>query len=254
MGNQPITIVNPHGDFEESIERIVTSLGRSAIRREIFRVIYSGGKKPKTVDQILEKCREMYPRQTIVNHLNYLEQHKLVEKTRLSKKGSGRKINAYTKIDFIKANRDKILRFSDFPAQMKAIPTKRRPQFSQAQPFLLATKTRRSRQKRRSPSQITNSKVRVAFLTTNPDDQSSLRTHVEARDVERVVRKSENRDLFDFRVYPAARFVDLVDSINEFRPNIIHFSGHGIPSALIFDNNLASDNGGFKVDFEKLKR
>jgi hypothetical protein len=65
-----------------------------------------------------------------------------------------------------------------------------------------------------------------------------------------ALRKSANRDEVSIKHIPAAQVTDLLEALNEFEPNIVHFSGHGGDAAVLFDNKSPDDDGGLEVDFD----
>lgn len=70
-------------------------------------------------------------------------------------------------------------------------------------------------------------KITVLFMASNPIDVPPLRLDEEARDISEMIRKSEHRDSVSFVTKWAVRPQDVLQSINEENPTIIHFSGHG---------------------------
>jgi hypothetical protein len=70
-------------------------------------------------------------------------------------------------------------------------------------------------------------RIVVLFLAANPVDQVSLRLDEEARAIAEMIRKSAHRDSVRFESCWAVRPVDVLQAINEFKPAIVHFSGHG---------------------------
>ncbi len=70
-------------------------------------------------------------------------------------------------------------------------------------------------------------KIVVLFLAANPIDQEQLRLDEEARSITEMIRKSKHRDSVIFQTCWAVQPIDLLQAINEYRPSIIHFSGHG---------------------------
>jgi len=96
-------------------------------------------------------------------------------------------------------------------------------------------------------------KLRVLYLTSNPDSNAYLRVDVEVRDVRQAIRKATHRDLVEMDHRPAATPEDLLDGMNEQRPHVIHFAGHGGGYSLLFDD--AADNpSGRSVSFDILAR
>lgn len=81
-------------------------------------------------------------------------------------------------------------------------------------------------------------KITVLFLAANPLDQANLRLDEEARAIAEMIRKSEHRDAVVFESRWALRPLDLLQGLNELRPGIIHFSGHGSDAdEIVFQDN-----------------
>ncbi|MFC1467404.1 CHAT domain-containing protein [Verrucomicrobiota bacterium] len=70
-------------------------------------------------------------------------------------------------------------------------------------------------------------KITVLFLAASPVDLNPLRLDEEARAIKEMIRKSEHRDSVQFETCWASRPLDLLQAINEYKPTILHFSGHG---------------------------
>lgn len=69
--------------------------------------------------------------------------------------------------------------------------------------------------------------ITVLFIASNPMDQSQLRLDEEIRSITKKIRESEYRDVLELKSVWAARPTDLLQAINEHKPTIVHFSGHG---------------------------
>lgn len=83
------------------------------------------------------------------------------------------------------------------------------------------------------PEQIT-----VLFMASNPLDQDQLRLDEEARAIAETIRKSEHRDAVSLVSRWAVRPLDLLQALNEHRPRIVHFSGHGSDQdEIVFQDN-----------------
>lgn len=84
-------------------------------------------------------------------------------------------------------------------------------------------------------------KIKVLFFAANPRDQQQLLLDEEVRDIEQKLRLSEFRDSVELRSRWAVRTGDLLQALNELKPRIVHFSGHGSQTdELIF---LTEDGG-----------
>jgi hypothetical protein len=77
----------------------------------------------------------------------------------------------------------------------------------------------------------------VLFIAPSPDDQIALRLDREVREIQEKVRMSEYRDAVRFHWRPATRIADLFQHLNEVRPHVVHFSGHGDQDALVFEDH-----------------
>lgn len=70
-------------------------------------------------------------------------------------------------------------------------------------------------------------KIKVLFFAANPQDQNQLRLDEEVREITQKIRLSEYRDSVELVSRWAVRPNDLLQALNEDKPNIVHFSGHG---------------------------
>ncbi|MBV9108792.1 MAG: CHAT domain-containing protein [Gemmatimonadetes bacterium] len=86
-------------------------------------------------------------------------------------------------------------------------------------------------------------KLRVLFLAADPfadEPASRLRIDEETRAIQARVRESKFRDAVEFETRLATRPGDLLHALNEVRPCVVHFSGHGTAEGAII---LAGDDG-----------
>lgn len=87
-------------------------------------------------------------------------------------------------------------------------------------------------------------RITVLFMAANPLDQAQLRLDEEARSISEMIRKSEHRDAVKLESCWAVRPLDVLQALNEHRPRIVHFSGHGSDQdEIVFQNN----NGNTKL-------
>jgi len=87
------------------------------------------------------------------------------------------------------------------------------------------------------------SKIKVLFFAADPlsvqGEADKLLLDEEVRRIRRKVRGAEHRDCVDLDLRPAASGDDLLQALNEVRPQIVHFSGHGGRNGLV----LSSEDG-----------
>jgi hypothetical protein len=84
------------------------------------------------------------------------------------------------------------------------------------------------------------SKIKVLFLSANPSSEPKLMLDEEIREITDKIRGSLHRDSLDLVSLWAVRPDDLLQALNEHRPHVVHFSGHGSP----FDEIILLDRAG----------
>lgn len=72
--------------------------------------------------------------------------------------------------------------------------------------------------------------------------------------MQQALRSARLRDLVSIEQRPAATFQDLLDGLNDVRPHIVHFSGHGGAGALVMDDGELENGRGAQVGFGLLMR
>ncbi len=82
-------------------------------------------------------------------------------------------------------------------------------------------------------------KTKILILAANPLDTARLGLGEEYRKIQEALELSHNEDLFEIKYAPDLRDEDIQQKLLTFKPHIVHFSGHGERSGLIF----SSDNG-----------
>lgn len=69
--------------------------------------------------------------------------------------------------------------------------------------------------------------ITILFLASNPIDTSSLRLDEEIRAIDQWIQRSKNGNLFEIKQAWAVRVADLQEALLRYKPDIVHFSGHG---------------------------
>ena len=86
------------------------------------------------------------------------------------------------------------------------------------------------------PDQIT-----VLYLTAVPDGMNHIHTDREAREIRDAITRTLHRESIRFETRTAVRTIDLFQALNETKPTIVHFSGHGASTGeLIFEDSQGS--------------
>ncbi len=86
---------------------------------------------------------------------------------------------------------------------------------------------------RESSDHKNSKKVKALFLASNPKGTTHLELDREIREITEKIRAAEYRDSIDLISAWAVRPDDLLQLLNQHRPQIVHFSGHGIDSGEI---------------------
>jgi hypothetical protein len=80
-------------------------------------------------------------------------------------------------------------------------------------------------------------KITILFLAANPKDQDPLRLGEEVRTIDEQLRLAQHRDRFNLEQQWAVRTGDILAAMRRYKPDIVHFSGHGSASGnLIFED------------------
>ncbi len=223
-------------------------LGRSKLRTTIFNLIYGRGRKPKSVSEIMDKLRlQPSERQLVLNEVNHLKKRRLVERQDIPRKGRGGTEPAYGKIDDIMALKVEILKHAVNRDARNKIPTKRRPQIAAT-----VNPTSRAEQRKYQAERTLRSKLKILYLTATPESQAHLRTDAEARLVQEELRGSRYREDIDLIISPAADAKSILDGINDHRPTIVHFSGHGGGKEIWLDDGKVANSTGQSINFRSL--
>ncbi|UPL50221.1 CHAT domain-containing protein [Hymenobacter sublimis] len=100
-------------------------------------------------------------------------------------------------------------------------------------------------------------KTKVLFLAASPSDEDQLRVGAESRKIEDALLASSFRDLFELRTKHAVTLSTLTQAMLDFRPDIVHFSGHGSEGGIVLEdeqgNSVLFPAGGLKKLFSLFK-
>jgi hypothetical protein len=70
-------------------------------------------------------------------------------------------------------------------------------------------------------------RVRILFLAANPVAATRLALDEEAREIEHKLHATAQHSAFEFITKWAVQPDDLLQALNQYRPHVVHFSGHG---------------------------
>lgn len=76
--------------------------------------------------------------------------------------------------------------------------------------------------------------IRILILAANPWNTNRLDLGEEYQRIQDSLDESELKNQFELKYHPALRAENLLKKVLEFKPHLIHFSGHGEADSLIF--------------------
>lgn len=80
--------------------------------------------------------------------------------------------------------------------------------------------------------------IKILFLSADPTDATHLRLDQEKRDIREKLQLSKHRERFVWESRESVRPEDMTQALLDYDPDIVHFSGHGLPtSELCFENS-----------------
>jgi hypothetical protein len=112
----PVTVSDPRSNPNDQIAHAAKVLGRSAQRLAVFKAIYHGKKRRKTVSALAG--RTGLPRKRVLTEAKKLVNQHIVTQTRDGQE------TAYEKDPFYHANKGRIVALATYPAKLKQFPTK----------------------------------------------------------------------------------------------------------------------------------
>jgi hypothetical protein len=247
MAERPQVVLGISSDYPEIITQYAKHLGTSKMRRKIFDTIYGRGRRPRSKKQIMVDAGIAATgtnSQQVQNELDHLAKHHLI--LRLDNDGSVKDGSRflYGKQSSVRASKDLVTKYADNKKLAKRVATKRHPVVSSVTSIKHVT-----RQTLR-----TKKCLDVLYLTANADKDNSLRVEVEVRRVQEAIRGSVFRDHVHVEYRPAANLNSLIDGLNDKRPQIVHFSGHGHRGGIAMDNAKVTRPAAKDVSFELLAK
>jgi hypothetical protein len=243
-----IAVTDSLSNRNEHLFEAAKSIGRyGGLKWKVFEAIYYHKKRVKTVAEIVQM--------TGLSRMQVLQSAGALKKAGVVGQAQKGGDTAYVQIESFQHLKPQITALVKSPQKMKELATKRNPSVRLEGVALVKPSANHSGSRRmarakprRSPS------LKIAFLTTNPERNASLRTDIEVRDVREAVAATVHWDQVEVEHLPAATLETLIDALNEYKPQILHFSGHGGGEALLFDKRGAASDGGVVLDFDLVAR
>lgn len=92
--------------------------------------------------------------------------------------------------------------------------------------------------KEKKQSKKKKNKIKILLLSSNPTNTTKLRLDEEFREIEHALQQTEFRSKFIVEKHLAVRVSDLQGYLLKYKPDIVHFSGHGSSNSEIILENL----------------
>lgn len=92
----------------------------------------------------------------------------------------------------------------------------------------------------RSGTTATNDVATILFMSANPAGTLQLRIENEKRTVDEQLQLTAHRDQFNLEFASAMRVSDITRNLLRYEPAIVHFSGHGMLSGLVFEDDAGN--------------
>lgn len=240
----PLPVTDSLSNREEHIVELAKRIGKGH-KRTVFAEVYRGQKQQKSVAEI-SKATGLSEVQVLKAGVELVAAHAV---TQIAMKGRV----GYAKIPAHKAIKDRVLKIAGNKRAIERIPTKRNPQPSVTGKLFVplpATRARSNRLKAKTAATA----ARVAFLLASPAGAGAINVGMDFREADAAVRASAERDKLELRAFPAAHVGTLLDALNEYRPDVVHFSGHGGCETVLFDGEDVRGVGGVALNFSVAKK
>lgn len=203
-------VSDARSNANDQIANAATVLKRSPKLRKMFEAICRGGKKPKTVSQLMMLTK--YSQVEVLQLGGKLADQQLVLKTKVGK------AMAYEKDRFFATNRDKILRYAINPSSLKNLPTKVSPRATGAGQLRVV---------------VHGARVRINEITADDVDQFAAVKKVKNAP-ERVISEKAFKDGVQKIIGEGGTFQDWGGEPNDLFTTKVRLKGKRIATAFAF--------------------
>lgn len=235
----PLSVTDSLSNREEHIVELARRIGRGQ-KRDVFAEVYRGQKQAKAAGEIA-LALNLTEVQVLKAGVDLVAAH-AIGQTLIK----GRV--AYSKIGAHKAIKDKVLKIAGDKAAIDKIPTKRK--LALGGQIFVKTPAKNIGQQRNKTRAKPQPVARVAFLLASPAETGAINVGMDYREAEAAVQLSADREKLELKAFPAAHVGSLLDALNEYEPDVLHFSGHGGGQAILLDRQEVRTSGGLAVNFD----
>ena len=86
--------------------------------------------------------------------------------------------------------------------------------------------------------------TKILLLSASPKNEDTLRVDEEFREIKESLRQGKYRDNFETQQGGAIRTKDLMQSLLDYEPNILHFSGHASEAGIYIEDESGNSHHG----------
>jgi len=208
----PLSVSDPRSNPADQIAHAVEVLGRAKQRIAIFKAIYFGKKRVKTVNEIA--------RITGLDRIRVLQEGKRLADNQIVKQIGAAGMTGYEKDPFFSIQKKKILRLVQDPAAFAGFPTKTRPRATLPKAVTIRIPRLRIQARYISIEDI-DSFSRVRTVRVEPGDYTPISESRFKTGIARILGES-------------GRFRDWGGERNDLYTNRVRMSGRRYPAAFAF--------------------
>lgn len=208
----PLSVSDVRSSPSDQIAHAVGVLGHSRQRLAVFRTIYRGKKRVKTVNEIATA--------TGLDRIRVLQEGRLLADNQIVKQVRAAGITAYEKDPFYKAQKKKILRLTRDPVAFANLPTKTRPQAVWPKTVTI---------------RIPRPRIQARYITIDDIDSFDrvLRIRVEPREYTKMAESRFKNGIAKI-LGEGGKFKDWGGERNDLYTSRVQISGRRLPAAFAF--------------------
>jgi hypothetical protein len=208
----PLSVTDVRSSPSDQIAHAIEVLGHSRQRLAIFKAIYRGKKRVKTVNEIAIA--------TGLDRIRVLQEGRLLADNQIVKQVRAAGITAYEKDPFYKAQKRKILRLTQDPVAFANLPTKTRPQAVWPETVTI---------------RIPRSRIQARYITIDDIDSFDRVSRIRVEPMEYTkMAESRFKNGIAKILGEAGKFKDWGGERNDLYTSRVRISGRRIPAAFAF--------------------
>jgi len=211
-----INTTDVRSNADAQIMHAVNVICRSEDRREVFKEIYRGKSSGKAAEEIASRIG--------IEPIRVLQEALILYKAKIIGKQKIKGRLTYLKDDFFSLHKERILYLVTHELARQKFQIKMQLGSSKYEKLPQTLKTKGTTHP--TPKKA-EKKIRILFLAANPKSTVSLRLDEEVREIEHKILLAQKKDQLVLIKKGAVRVGDLQLYLNQERPTIVHFSGHG---------------------------